>query len=258
MQWRSTFRLSIVLSVILVVVIGTVAWADTDPALQGKLLARSDGVYFVYQDGYKKPIALADIGDDAINAIPDGPPPPAAAPASPAAAPAPKPGDVLYQADWSQGMNGWAGSANWGVASGMLVSQGGDATAWAPFQAPTPDYAVEAELQNLSDQFTFVMGVTLRGSMDGISYYTGGVVNSEAAIVDGRPFGGFRFATKQFTVRSKEWHAYRLEAKGNHLKLFVDGSLVLESDDNRHLTGTGVGIAGNGQVIARNFKVIQL
>ena len=121
------------------------AHADTDPNLQGKLLARSDGAYFVYRDGYKMPIDLADIGDDAINAIADGPPP--LAPATVAMEPTPtsaqqiKPGDLLYQADWSAGMNAWVGSKDFKTVSGMLVSDA--SLMWTPSFATGKMHASE-------------------------------------------------------------------------------------------------------------------
>jgi hypothetical protein len=43
--------------------------------LQGRVLQRSDGALFIYKDGYKYPVVVADIGDDAIDALPDGDPP---------------------------------------------------------------------------------------------------------------------------------------------------------------------------------------
>jgi Domain of Unknown Function (DUF1080) len=264
MHRLSAVRLSVALSVIFVLMVGAVARADTDPALQGKLLARSDGTYFVYQDGYKVPITLADIGDDAINAIPDGPPPPPTPPVaqpSPAVAPAPKPGDVLYQADWSQGMDGWTGPSHWKTVGGMLVNDGGDASsAWAAFQTPNPDYAVEAEMQavgQIDNTYShWAVGVRGDASSGTIAYYSGGTHSGHAGISDGNLES--MIVQKTFTPRN-DWHKYRLEAKGNHLKLFIDGALVVESDDNRHLTGSEVGLYSRDvQVNVRSFKVIQL
>jgi hypothetical protein len=67
----------------------------TDPDLQGRIVQRSDGALFLYKDGFKFPIQLADVDDDFINSLPDGdapigqldpvlplgPPPPADVPA---------------------------------------------------------------------------------------------------------------------------------------------------------------------------------
>lgn len=59
--------------VILVLLSSTpvVAQDTGESSLQGKLLQRSDGALFIYKDGIKYPVVVADIGDDAINALPD-------------------------------------------------------------------------------------------------------------------------------------------------------------------------------------------
>ena len=59
---------------LLAILVAQVGAAAPDPALQGRLLERSDGALFVYKDGAKYSVQPADLGDDAINAIPDGSP----------------------------------------------------------------------------------------------------------------------------------------------------------------------------------------
>src|SRR5258708_5055227 len=41
---------------------------------------------------------------------------------SPTPTPLPKPNTVLYQADWTKGMNGWHGAAGWEVYNGTLLA----------------------------------------------------------------------------------------------------------------------------------------
>jgi hypothetical protein len=48
------------------------AHATSDLELQGRILQRSDGALFVYKDGFKFLVQVADLDDDAINAVPDG------------------------------------------------------------------------------------------------------------------------------------------------------------------------------------------
>src|SRR6185437_4149117 len=63
----------------------------------------------------------------------------------------PAPGTVLYKANWSTGMNGWSGPAQWSALNGMLVSTGdnqnsldiSDTTVLSPYQPTTSNYAVE-------------------------------------------------------------------------------------------------------------------
>ncbi|HEY6405857.1 MAG TPA: hypothetical protein VIY29_00160, partial [Ktedonobacteraceae bacterium] len=53
------------------------------------------------------------------------------------------------------------------------------------------------------------------------------------------------------------WHIYRLEAKGTRLRLYVDGGLSLETNDNRYLTGGQMGLKSNyTQLEVSSFKVI--
>lgn len=61
--------------VTLMIASATMARAQAiDPALQGRILQRSDGALFVYKDGLKFPVQVADGDDDFINSLPDGDP----------------------------------------------------------------------------------------------------------------------------------------------------------------------------------------
>src|SRR6266566_4060638 len=42
----------------------------------------------------------------------------------PTPTPFPQSGTVLYKADWSSGMNGWAGGDDWKTSSGLLLNDG--------------------------------------------------------------------------------------------------------------------------------------
>ncbi len=58
-----------------------------------------------------------------------------------------------------------------------------------------------------------------------------------------------------------EWHAYRLEVEGAHIRLLIDGSLVLEADDEE-ATDTGeegdVGLWSHGvQLEVRRVAVYE-
>jgi hypothetical protein len=188
---------------------------------------------------------------------------PTAAPTStvvPSATPVPKPGTVLYQADWSKGLNGWAGSADWKWVAGMLVDDGtGNGNIIVPpFQAAVPDYAVETQIQIVSTGCCgHSFGPVLRG--DGKSNDT----NYRGAMVDGGSSarilrGGDTLASKDFSA-GKNAHTYRIEAKGNTLKYSIDGAVVLEATDNRFLTGGQVGIWVYGdQLNVRSFQVVAL
>jgi hypothetical protein len=42
-----------------------------DPQFQGRIMQRSDGALFIYKDGLKYAVQLADVDDDFINSVPD-------------------------------------------------------------------------------------------------------------------------------------------------------------------------------------------
>ena len=51
---------------------------------------------------------------------------------------------VLYQADWSQGADGWTLPPHWSIQGGMLVNDGGGIDAIPmPYTVTTPDYEVD-------------------------------------------------------------------------------------------------------------------
>lgn len=190
-------------------------------------------------------------------------PPPAPTPTqTPAAAPAPAPApppstapNVLYQADWSSGFNGWTGGRDWKTVAGMLVTDGslGYSETIAPYRAPTADYSVAAEIQNLGGGYG--TGLLVRRDQSG-SYYgamgpgPGGFTCIGIAHADcigpRNPFND-----------AGGWHTYRIDARGNHLSLFIDGYTVNELTDNRFLTGGGVGLVTSSvQFQVRSFKVL--
>ncbi len=55
---------------------------------------------------------------------------------------------LVYAADWSHGLAGWAATPGWSVSGGVLQSDTGrDRKITIPFRPTTPDYAVEFRLQ---------------------------------------------------------------------------------------------------------------
>jgi hypothetical protein len=67
-----------------------------------------------------------------------------------------------------------------------------------------------------------------------------------------------RIATQPFDP-GNGWHTYRLEVKGNSIKLLVDGAPLVEEVDNTILSNCQVGLFSAGaQINVRSFKVIKL
>ena len=191
---------------------------------------------------------------------------------TPAPTPKPAPGTVLYQADWSSGLNGWPGLYGWKVLNGMLLNDGSnnDRTNWiaAPYEpgvADIADYAVEAEIQLVTEPSCVTFGVVAREKYQAgvrlawnpfpCTHEMSYVYGDEAMI--GLVEGG-DIAAIDYT-RDMEWHTYRVEVKGNTIKLLIDGASIVETADNRYLTGGKVGLwSADGQVSVRSFRVIAL
>jgi len=176
--------------------------------------------------------------------------------------PLPSPGTLLYQADWSKGLNGWKGSSDWKVADGVLLNDGTNSsielepTIIAPYQVRVPDYAVEANIQVLRGNLCFD-AATIRGSSteDGWHGYKATICDGQAEIkVDGDVIAQMDFDPGQ------NYHTYHFEAKGNLISLLIDGNkFVLKTNDNKYLSGGEVGLKSlNTELDISSFKIIAL
>jgi len=180
---------------------------------------------------------------------------------TPTPSPAPAPGTILYQADWSSGLNGWPGAFGWKVLNGMLLNDGSnnDSLNWiaAPYEPGAfdiADYAVEAEIQLIGLPCGSFGIVVREGYWAGFHTCTGG--NYAAAKIT--PKSGQAIAERDYPA-SQSWHTYHVEVKGNTLRLLIDGVVILEALDNRYLSGGTVGLwSDSAQVNVRSFKVIAL
>lgn len=174
--------------------------------------------------------------------------------------PSPTEATILYQADWSGGLNGWFGSQDWKTVDGMLVSDGTNGSVRLSITAPAAlntidDYAVEAEIQVVRALGCSSFGVVARIDGKGGGYQAG---------INYCEFKGAAFwqmldlGYKEFQPGSG-WHTYRLEVQGNNLKFLIDEALALETSDNRYLSGGQVGLwSDEVQLNIRSFKVIKL
>jgi hypothetical protein len=165
--------------------------------------------------------------------------------------------NVLYEiTDWSDGTSGWAAAGQWKTAGGMLVTDGSsDSFAIAPVDLTGyTDYVVECEVQILDPRAE--TDVLLMARMINGAGYWGGFDGSARRMVvgyDTEELGGSGF------VLDDDWHTYRLEVRGNSVKVFFEHGEVGRAVDNRALEPGTVGIyCGNGQINVRSFRVIAL
>lgn len=167
-------------------------------------------------------------------------------------------GSLLYQADWSNGLDGWPGNYGWKVVSGMLVNDGStsDSVNWiaAPYAPiPTPNYAVETEMQLLRNPGCGSYGIVLREVYQiGIHICPGQKI---LALVRGAS-GVAGIGEIAYTPPATVWHKFRIEAKGNSFRILIDGSNILEVSDNTNLSAGKVGLwSDRTQINVRTFKV---
>lgn len=182
-----------------------------------------------------------------------------------------------YRADWSNGLGGWIGSADWAAVGGRLVNngetRGTDASITAPYLPTGPDYAVDAEIQlvhnsdagQISGMGSF--GVVVRADSDGAGYGAGrclaggifvcdGPTDSVAVIWDAddaEPIDSVPFEPGGAV------HRYRLEVRGNELTVLIDGGTVLRVMDNRYSNAGRVGLwSDRAQITVHSFEITPL
>jgi hypothetical protein len=141
----------------------------------------------------------------------------------------------------------------------MLVNDGnarGGSFALAPYRPVRPDYAVQAEIQRIDNNSG--AGFMLVARREQNSGYRAGFHYNRAWIIAGDPVPSPEVGGSKDFNPGQAYHSYRLEVKGNTLKLFIDDALWIEGNDNKYLTGTqaGLWVYGGAQVNIRNFKLI--
>lgn len=183
-------------------------------------------------------------------------------------------GTVLYEADWSEDANGWSG-AGWKTLNGMLLNDGSnrEPSQWiaAPVKLEVADYAVEAEIQILSlSEYPSGSGIVSRSSDQGAYWsgvYHGNYLRIFQIAIPGNDSGvdagdytddSYGLGHKDYAP-GVDWHTYRVELSGNSITLLIDGSVALQSLDNRYLEGGAVGLwSCAAQVSVRRFTVTAL
>jgi hypothetical protein len=149
-------------------------------------------------------------------------------------------GTVLYQANWSHGLDGWKNTGGWSVVQGMLQGISTNVNGisiTAPYIPKVANYAVEARIRVvrliIQDGGFYSIFATQQPGADG---YQAGVSsllgpgprpngdNPQLQIYI-EPMGDM--APGSFLPSDNDpttlWHTYRVEVQGNAATLFVDG-----------------------------------
>jgi hypothetical protein len=186
-----------------------------------------------------------------------------------ATTPVPSPGQLAYEANWSGGAADWQLTDGWTAENGVLVADGAVAQPLlAPFQPPTANYAVEADLvlANL-DQCN-----TIAGAFSHVSEQSNIGGTFSAGYVGGACADGWRIDAVQQNSQNRDTlvegdfalndqaHVYRLEVQGDQIRLFIDGAFVGEATDDRwpDAGSAGIYLSGPLQVTVNAFRVFTL
>ena len=186
------------------------------------------------------------------------------------------PGIVLYQADWSHGLDGWKGSRGWSVIQGDLQGVCGETTTLTtPYLPAVTNYAVEARLQvvrllHKNGGFYSIFAHQVPGK-DG---YQAGV--SDLLGPGPRPNGSNAqlqifidpmadMAPGSFHPSDNDpktqWHTYRVDVQDNEATLEVDGvpSHSASSTQTQMLSNGPLGLSC-GSVVLRvsSFRILAL
>ena len=169
---------------------------------------------------------------------------------------------VLYRADWSAGLGGWSGSSDWTALRGELLSAENGGLVVAPLEVDsTADFAVEAEIQLLKSGGSF--GIRVRIQDNGAGGYAAGPGDFNGGVIVLQTDTNLNFGSQPLAIQpfapGDGWHRYRVEVRGNGLRVFIDGAPVLSATDNTFLTGKRVGLWNSGgQLSVRSFEVSEL
>ncbi len=151
---------------------------------------------------------------------------------------------LIYQADWSRGLNGWSATPGWSISGGDLQSDAGtEREITSPFQPPTSNYAVEVRFQIVSvsqrppTQLDLSADATsgTGGNRDGFIFLMDSVAITYVMFAQHPhvevyidPMVDMDLSTYQphdFEPGS-HWHTYRVEVRGPWAMLSIDGHFI--------------------------------
>lgn len=182
---------------------------------------------------------------------------------------------LVYQTNWKRGLVGWRrnGTGHIKALNNMLYYDGkGTMTLMAPLSTGRlTNYAVEVEAQFPELSATYYnsyFALLFRGGScngndagdgdygslgclaAGLTWPCDNCTDASAFVSEGGASG--------FTP-DQDWHTYRLQVRGIHTTLTIDGAIVATGESNSYLFGNGAGLfIQSSPVIIRVFKVFAL
>ncbi|MBO0782386.1 MAG: hypothetical protein J2P37_26520 [Ktedonobacteraceae bacterium] len=178
-------------------------------------------------------------------------PPAQSTPKAPTAASTPS-GTVLYQADWSKGLEDWHATSGWKITQNELVSEmKGDHGITIPYMVTASAYSIEVRLKVVNAMLggAFVFRVEPTSDKDGYSATIAGIeppgykpkFNSvyPEALVTIRPSDDQQ-NTSVVTdhIMDNDWHIYRIDVRPGHIVGFYsDGVRMSVATGNKPIAG---------------------
>ncbi|HEU5382430.1 MAG TPA: protein kinase [Ktedonobacteraceae bacterium] len=198
----------------------------------------------------------------------------------------PPTGQILYQANWSQSLDGWLGSSQWKqVNNGELGSDGSsDGSSptnsfiiWSPAHLSVANYKIVAQIQfvrSSNGRGQFELGIIARGDGQQSGYEAGQIAggicddNDQEAIISrindakSRPevncLGVNKLVGQNYPVDTN-FHTYEFDVTGNSLTLYIDSRLITQTTDNSFIDAGQVGLRDVlGDINVKSFIVYAL
>lgn len=172
------------------------------------------------------------------------------APVAPPTAPLP------YVAHWSQGMDGWTGTADWRISNGMLVNDGTNSddletspTLTGPLTlSQYPNYTLTASIAVIHQGFDPGFGMFIRYTAPDQGYIVGLNDGYNAGNPDMRDICVTRadsfyapITNVPFTPDSR-FHTYRIQVLGGKIVVSVDGVTYATVTDSAYASGASIGL----------------
>jgi hypothetical protein len=185
--------------------------------------------------------------------------------------PAVKPGTVLYQADWSKGLDGWSSTGGWQAVQGQLQGDSlEESFILAPYKPTTANYAVEARIQVVhllrahggSLSLFAKQGRGTAGFQAGVAALMGPgprTFGSNPQLqIYAEPGGPSNFYVSDYDPQT-QWHTYRVEVQDDSATLVVDGIAITTINSEQPYSTGPLGIS-SGLVLLRvsSFRVLAM